>query len=102
MKYLLAAIILCLPSCENFDGGGITLDPFAGICYRSADGKYAVCANPLTKPVSYSIRATVPGGVVQQMSYDSVTQSWRATMPDGSTAVYDKNGLRFEPALPTK
>lgn len=101
MHLLLLFIAALLTACDTTSspGGSLTIDPIAGICARSADGKYAACYNPLTK--GYTLKATVPGGLVKELAYDSATKTWRGTLPDGSTAVYGQHGLTFEPALPT-
>lgn len=110
MKHILFILIVCLaaffvtfflPSCESTGGpGGLYVDPIGGLCYRSADGKYSVCHNPATQ--GYTLKATVPGGIVKDLSYHSATDTWRTTLPDGTTAIYDADGLRFEPPLPVQ
>lgn len=85
-------------SCEVLKSARVSLEPGAGICVTSADSKYAVCVNPLTKPISYTLRAGHKGYVMQ---WDSRTNTWRASTPEGDTAVYDGKTLRIEPALPS-
>lgn len=80
--------------------GCVTLEP-DGFCVASKDGKYAVCVNPLTQPVSYVLKATTPGASPLALRYDSATRSYRGTLPNGDTAVYANGQLTTEPALPT-
>lgn len=91
---------LTLAGCETTTGGGIgfTLDLQRGLCVVSKDGKYTACWNPLTKGVT--LKARVPGGIVRDLAYDSATRTYRADLPDGTTAIYGKDGLTFEAPLP--
>lgn len=90
---------LGLVSCGT-SGVNVSLDPIAGVCAQSADGRYQACYNPLTKAVT--VKSAIPGdkSPITALAYDSRTKQWRGTLPDGSTAVYDANGLHVEPALP--
>lgn len=68
-----------------------------GACIESADGEYAVCWNPLFE--TYTLRATA-GGLSYRLAHDQRTNTWRATLPDGSAAVYANGKLAVEPPLP--
>lgn len=100
LMMLIATILTVSLSACATDAGRptVTIDPQYGVCVVSADGAYAACYNPATK--GYTLKATVPGGVVKNLVYDSATKSYRGALPDGSTAVYKDGKLTFEPALP--
>lgn len=93
-----AGIGLLTASCEVLKSARVSLEPGAGICVTSPDGKYAVCVNPLTKPISYTLRAGAKG---YAMEWHSQTDTWRATLPDGSAAIYNGERLSFEAPLPS-
>jgi len=95
----LLSIVLCQCSFAPGSGVGISLDPQAGLCAVSQDGRYAACWNPLTK--SYTLKARLSGNIVADLRYDSATKTWRAGLPGGSTAVYGAAGLVIEPPLPS-
>lgn len=93
-----AGIGLLTSGCEVMKSARVSLEPGAGICVTSQDGKYAVCVNPLTKPISYTLKAGAKG---YAMEWHSQTGTYRATLPDGSAAIYNGQRLSFEAPLPT-
>lgn len=77
----------------------LSFDPEKGICAQSPDGNYRVCWNPISN--AYEVKASAPWARGYALTYSSASKDYRATLPDGSAAVYKPGtGLRVEPPLP--
>jgi hypothetical protein len=91
----LCAIALLYVSCVSLPV--VNLTP-SGVCAVSADGKYSVCHEPISK--QWSVKSTADG-VTHALHYDPGTKTWRADLPAGGTVVFDDGDVRVEPPLPS-